>query len=135
MPGGSSSTPIGCHQNQGHVPILSLWDRHPGGQSSFRTSIFVSDRTKTPCTFNPGILRTKVFPGYRTPGYPSRGFTLQHQLGAIRILSLRLACGSAAGRPLPTPTTTFTPRDLENKSFTRKLTTRGGKWGNNTYHH
>ena len=26
---------------QGRVPILSLWDRQPGGQSSFRTLIFI----------------------------------------------------------------------------------------------
>ena len=46
---------------QGRVPILSLWDRHPGGQSSFRTSIIILDFTKTPLALLPPISREQEF--------------------------------------------------------------------------
>ena len=105
----------------GRVPILSLWDRQPGGewgQTSFRTSIFILDFTKTPLHFYPQFLENNCFPRIPTP----KGVTLQHQWGAIGILILG---GSAAGRPLSTHTNAFTPRDLENKSFPGIPTPRG----------
>ena len=54
---------------QGRVPILSLWDRQPGGggQTSFRTSIFILDFTKTPLHFYPQFLENKSFPRIPTP--------------------------------------------------------------------
>ena len=111
---------------QGRVPILSLWDRQPGGQTSFRTSIFILDLTKTPLHSYPQFLENKSFPRIpTTPGTLPGGVTLQHQWGAIGILSLGLASGSAAGRPLSTHTNAFNPWDLENNSFPGIPNSRG----------
>ena len=72
LPGGGVVT---LQHQLGAIRILSLWDRHPGCQSSFRTYIFILDFTKIPCTFTSDFSRTRVFPAYQPPptGYPARG--------------------------------------------------------------
>ena len=106
---------------QGRVPILSLWDRQPGGGVKLRfepqSSFWTSPRPPPPALL-PSISREQEFSqDTDPPGTLPGGVTLQHQWGAIGILSLGLAWGSAAGRPLSMHTNAFTPRDLENKSF------------------
>ena len=123
------------------VPGWSVSWETPGANLRFEPQSSFWTSPRPPCTFTPNFSRTRAFPGYRPPGYPVRKVTLQHQWGAIGILSLGLAWGSAAGRPLSTHTNTFTPHPPP-PGISRTRVFPGyrpppprGKWGNNTYHH
>ena len=66
----------------GSGPNLKLLGKAPGGQYSFRTSIFILNFTKTPLQFYPHFLENTSSLGKKS-WEKCPGVTLQHQWGTI----------------------------------------------------